>query len=113
MKEIADPQQAHSLNQDLPLATEKDQTLLQAQSHDQANGEGQQQGRSPCLQWCWVQVMLHEKKEQQQQQVMVVGKMRLEGAMVMVDEAVQVEIEQGGVDLVLPPVEGEEQGQMG
>ena len=73
VKEISDPQQAHSLSQDLALANGKDQTLLLAQSHDQANRGGQQQGRSSCLQLCWVQVRLHEKKEQQQG-VMVVGK---------------------------------------
>ena len=92
MKEIVDPQQVHSLNQDLQVAKEKDQTLVLAQSHDRANGGGQQQGSSSCLHRCWVQVRLHEKKEQQEQ-VIVVGKMRLEGAMVMVDEIVQVKVE--------------------
>ena len=57
-----DPQQAHSLNLDLPLAKEMDQPHVLAQSHDQPNGGGQQQGKSSCLQWCWVQVRLHEKK---------------------------------------------------
>jgi len=66
VKEIADPQQVHSLNQDQPLAKEQVQSHVQAQSHDQTNEGGQQQERSPCLQMCWVQVMLHEKKRQQQ-----------------------------------------------
>ncbi len=45
------------------------------------------------MQMCWVQVMMHEKKGQQkQQQVMEVEKRRLEGAVVMVDETVQVKV---------------------
>jgi len=56
--------------------------------------------------------MMHEKKEQQQQQVMVVGKMRLEGAVVMVDEVVQVKVEYRVVAEVLPLAEGEEQRQI-
>ena len=49
--------------------------------------------RSSCLQRCWVQMMLHEKREQQQQEVMVVGKWRLEAAIVTVDEIVQIKVE--------------------
>ena len=111
MREIVGPQQAHSLNQDLPLAKEKDRPHTLAQSHDQTNGGGQQQGKSSCLQWCWPQVMLHEKK-QEQQQVMVVEKRRMGGAVVMEDEMAQVKVEYIMVALVLPPVEGEEQGQV-
>ena len=90
MREIVDPQQAHNLSQDLPLAKEMDQSHALAQNHDQTNGEGQQQGKASCLQWCWVQVMLHEKK-QQQQQVMGVEKRRLGGAVVIEDEVVSVD----------------------
>jgi len=43
---------------------------------------------------------------------MVVGKRRLGGAVVIMDETGQVEVEDIEVDLVLPPVEGEEQGQI-
>ena len=56
--------------------------------------------------------MLHEKRKKQQQ-VMVVGKRKLEGAVVVVDETVQVKVEHKVVDLVLPPVGGEEQGLIG
>jgi len=56
--------------------------------------------------------MMHEEKEQQQQQVMVVGKMRSEGAVVMVDEVVQVKVEHRVVAEVLPLVEGEQQRQI-
>ena len=45
------------------------------------------------MQRCWVQMMLHEKREQQQQEVMVVGKWRLEAAIVTVDEIVQIKVE--------------------
>ena len=111
VRESIDSQQVHSLNQDLALALaqEKDQSHALVQSHDQPNGGVQQQGKSSCLQWCWVQVMLHEKE---QQQVMVVGKRRLGGAVVIKDERVQVNVEYIMVAVVLPPVEGEEQGQV-
>ena len=57
--------------------------------------------------------MLHEKQQQQQQQqqVMVVEKRRLEGAVVIEDEMIKVEVEYKMVAMVLSPVEGEEQGQ--
>ena len=55
--------------------------------------------------------MLHEKKKQQQQ-VMVVGKRKLGGTVVIEDEGVQVKVVYIQVVLVLPPVEGEEQGQI-
>ena len=45
-------------------------------------------------------------------QVMVVWKRRLGVAVVMVDRMVQVQVECIRVALVLPPVEGEEQGQI-
>jgi hypothetical protein len=44
--------------------------------------------------------------------MMVVGKRRLGGALVIMDEMVQVKVEYIMVALVLPPVEGEEQGQV-
>ena len=110
VRETVGPQQVHSQNQDLPLAKEKDQPQALAQSHDQTNGEGQQQGKASCLQWCWVQGMLLEKK--QQQQVMGVEKRRLGDAVVIEDEVVQAKVEYIVVVLVLPPVEGEEQGQV-
>ena len=97
------------LSQDLPLATEKDQSLALAQGHDQMNGEGQQQGKASCMRWCWVQVMLHEKK---QQQVMGVEKRRLGSAVSIEGEVVQVKVGYMIVALVLPPVEGGEQRQV-
>ena len=55
--------------------------------------------------------MLHGRQwQQQRQQVMLVGKRKLGAVVVMVDGMVQgqVEVEHLRVDLVLPPVEGEE-----
>ena len=94
MREIVDPQQVHSLNQDLPLAEEKNQSHTLVQIHDQTNGGGQQQRKSSCLQWCWMWVMLHEKKEQRQ--MIVVGKGRLGATVVIEDEIVQVKVESSG-----------------
>jgi hypothetical protein len=43
---------------------------------------------------------------------MEVGKKRLGGAVVITDEVVQLKVKYIGVALVLPSVEGEEQGQI-
>ena len=91
---MEDPPQVREdppLVQDPPLAqAQEDQSQALVQIQDQINGGHQQQGNSFCLQWCWVQVMLQEKK----QQVMMVGKRRLGGAMVMEDEmALQLKVE--------------------
>ena len=57
--------------------------------------------------------MLHEKKKQQkQQEVRVVGKRRSGAAMVMVDGMAQLWVMDVRVKLVLPPGEGEKQGQI-
>ena len=63
MRETIDPQQVHSLNQDLPLEKGKDQSHALSQSHDQTNGGGQHQGKPSCLQWCYVQVTLYEEEK--------------------------------------------------
>ena len=92
------PSTTYPLNQDLPLEKEKDPSHALAQSHDQTNGGDQKQVKSSCLQWCWVQVMVVEKR-------------RLEGAVVIEDEMIKVKVEYKMVAMVLSPVEGEEQGQ--
>ena len=56
--------------------------------------------------------MLHKKKKKQQQQVVAVEKRRLGGAVVIEDKMVKVKVEYIMVNMLLPPVEGEEQGQL-
>ena len=58
-----------------------------------------------------MQVVLHEG-QQQQQEVMGGRKRRSGGAVVIMDEMEQEKLEYIGVALVLPPVDGEEQGQI-
>ena len=69
VKEIIDSQWVHSLNQDLPLAKEKEYPHVLVQGHDQTKGGSQQQG-GILPERCWVQVVLHEGQQQQQQEVM-------------------------------------------
>jgi len=57
VKEIIDPQWVHSLNQELPLAKEKENPHVLVLGHDQTKRGSQQQGRSSCLKgagcrWC-------------------------------------------------------------